>query len=106
MAQSDASSEKMAKSKIQYHTKRDVLNEVLECKLFDFAVNEKDHFQIQMFGIDQKRNTYSITVNDFNPFIYIRVGHRWTKNDCDLFIDHLKSHPNPDIKFQAKNIIK
>jgi hypothetical protein len=76
----------------------------LECKLFDFHVNEKDHFQIQMFGIDQNRNTYSITVNDFNPFIYIRVGNRWTANDCDLFIEHLKSHP--DIGHQAKNIIK
>ena len=76
---------------------------ILECKLFDFHVNEKDQFQIQMFGIDQNRNTYSITVNDFNPFIYIRVGNRWTQNDCDLFIDHLKSHP--DIGHQAKNII-
>ena len=79
-------------------------NPILECKLFDFHVNEKDHFQIQMFGIDQERNTYSITVNDFNPFIYIRVGNRWTQNDCDLFIDHLKTHS--DIGFQAKNIIK
>ena len=76
----------------------------VECKLFDFRVNEKDHFQIQMFGIDQNRCTYSITVNDFNPFIYIRVGNKWTVNDCDLFIDHLKSHD--DLKFQAKNIIK
>ena len=90
----------MARSKISVKEPK----ETLECKLFDFAVNEKDHFQIQMFGIDQKRNTYSITVNDFNPFIYIRVGNRWTKNDCDLFIDHLKSHP--DIGHQAKNIIK
>ena len=89
----------MARSKISVKEPK----ETLECKLFDFAVNEKDHFQIQMFGIDQKRNTYSITVNDFNPFIYIRVGNRWTKNDCDLFIEHLKSHP--DIGHQAKNII-
>ena len=75
----------------------------IECKLFDFVINEKDNFQIQMFGIDENRNTYSITVNDFNPFIYIKVGDKWNKQDGEDFIDHLKKHP--DFGHQAKSII-
>ena len=77
----------------------------LQCKLIDFVIKEKDNFQIQMFGIDEKRNTYSVTINDFNPFVYIKVGNKWTKKDCDDFIDHLKGHP--DFGYQAKqNIVK
>jgi DNA polymerase elongation subunit (family B) len=60
------------------------------CKLFDFVVNESDNFQIQMFGIDEHRNTYSVTVNDFNPFVYIKVGNKWTKTDCDEFVEYIK----------------
>jgi len=77
----------------------------IECKLIDFVINEKDNFQIQMFGIDQERNTYSVMINDFSPFVYIKVGNKWTKNDCDEFIEHLKTHP--DFGYMAKkNIVK
>ena len=75
----------------------------LTCKLFDFVVNEKDNFQIQMFGIDAERNTYSITVNDFSPFVYIKVGNKWNKKNCDDFIEHLKTHP--EFGYQAKQNI-
>ena len=72
----------------------------MSCKLFDFVVNETDNFQIQMFGIDEHRNTYSITVNDFNPFVYIKVGNKWNKTDCDEFIEYLKK------EIPHSNIIK
>ena len=75
----------------------------IRCKLIDFNVIEKDQFVIQMFGINEKRETFSITINDFNPFIYIKIGSGWKKSHCDEFIEHLKSLP--ELAFQAKHIV-
>ncbi len=65
----------------------------IRCKLVDFIINEKDQFKIQMFGINIKHETFSITVNDFNPFIYIKVGSKWTIHKCHEFIEHINSLP-------------
>jgi DNA polymerase elongation subunit (family B) len=62
----------------------------MECKLIDFVVSDREQFIIQMFGIDEARTTYSITVHDFHPFVYIRVGDNWNKTKADRFMDHLK----------------
>ena len=51
---------------------------------------DKSTFVIQMFGINDKRETYSITVYDFKPFVYVKVGSKWNKSNCDEFIDHLE----------------
>jgi DNA polymerase elongation subunit (family B) len=74
----------------------------MECKLIDFVVTDKEQFLIQMFGIDEARTTYSITVNDFHPFIYIRVGDDWSKTKVDRFMDHLKE--NDAVKFAYKSL--
>ena len=42
----------------------------IRCKLIDFVTNESDQFTIQMFGINSIRETFSITVSDFNPFVF------------------------------------
>ena len=63
----------------------------IRCKLVDFVTNETEQFTIQMFGINVNHETFSITVTDFNPFIYIKVGSRWTINNCHEFMDHLKT---------------
>jgi hypothetical protein len=62
----------------------------IRCKLIDFVVSENDKFKIQMFGINDKRETFSITVNDYKPFVYVKVGAHWNKSDCDEFVEHLK----------------
>jgi DNA polymerase elongation subunit (family B) len=77
----------------------------MECKLIDFNVSDKEEFSIQMFGIDESRNTYSISIYDYTPFIYIRVGNNWTTSNCDEFIDHLKNHENNAIKYSFKTIV-
>jgi len=77
----------------------------MECKLIDFNVSDKDEFSIQMFGIDELRNTYSISIYDYTPFIYIRVANNWTTSNCDEFIEHLKTHENNAIKYNFKTIV-
>lgn len=78
----------------------------IECKLVDFVVNEYfDSFQIQMFGIDEKRNTYSILVKNYLPFVYIRLSSIWTQTTCDEFINFLKQNENPTIKRASQHIV-
>ena len=43
----------------------------IECKLVDFVVNDSDEFRIQMFGVDDQRNSYSITIKNYMPFAKI-----------------------------------
>jgi len=38
-------------------------------------------FQIQMFGINEKGETASITVTDYHPFFYIKVSDNWKKSN-------------------------
>ena len=76
----------------------------MRCKLIDFNVVEtKEDFHIQMFGINENRETYFINVTDFKPFIYIKIGSGWKKSHCDEFMDHLKSLPT--LKYCADNIV-
>tara|TARA_B110000091_G_scaffold214433_1_gene267849 strand:+ start:2845 stop:6834 length:3990 start_codon:yes stop_codon:yes gene_type:complete len=49
------------------------------------------NFIIQMFGIDEKGETYCIYINDFNPFFYIRVGDDWTQYAVNSMIRDLKT---------------
>lgn len=71
-----------------------------KCKLLDFKTSdckiiEDDihchQFQIQLFGIDSSRTTYSITVNDFQPYFYVKVPFFWKINDKNSFINFLHS---------------
>ena len=52
----------------------------MDVRLFDFrtyvaedetATGDKKQFHIQMFGIDEHRNTYSIEVTDFKPYFFV-----------------------------------
>lgn len=72
-------------------------------RVFDFNVynaidttkdfeNGKDNniFMIQMFGVDEKGETYSVTVDGFRPFFYVMVNDSWTIEMKEKFIAHLK----------------
>ena len=47
-------------------------------------------FMIQMFGVDEKGETYSVNVDGFKPFFYLMVNDNWTISMKQEFITHLK----------------
>ena len=48
-------------------------------------------FIIQIFGLNEKGETFSIFIDDFKPFFYIKVDDDWNNNKKMLFLDHLKT---------------
>ena len=57
-------------------------------KLIDFHVCDekvekgKPKFAIQMFGVNEQGETCSITIDDYSPFFYVKVGDNWTDADA------------------------
>ena len=51
---------------------------------------DKNEFTIQIFGINEKRETCSILVEQFKPFFYIKVGDNWNLKIKEEFVSHLK----------------
>ena len=47
-------------------------------------------FVIQMFGINESGETFSVFVNDYKPFFYVKVGDDWTIDKKIEFLSHLK----------------
>ena len=45
---------------------------------------------IQMFGLNEKGETCTIFIRDYQPFFYIKVGDEWTIPQKAAFISHLK----------------
>ena len=48
-------------------------------------------FVIQMFGINEKGETFCLFVNDYKPFFYIKVGDDWNVERKSEFLNHLKT---------------
>ena len=42
-------------------------------------------FNIQMFGINEKGETCSILLDDFQPYFYVKVSNNWTNRDKEKF---------------------
>ena len=49
-------------------------------------------FTIEAFGKNEKGETFSLLIENFEPFFYIKVGDQWTKNTTNNFYNHLISH--------------
>ena len=47
-------------------------------------------FAIQIFGVDEKGKTYSVTAEGFCPFFYVMVDDKWNIKLKDDFLTHLK----------------
>ena len=66
--------------------------ETLSFRIIDITASDyKDNkFEMKLIGIDEKRNTYFITIDDFKPFFYIQIGNHWEDSDKDEFIEYIK----------------
>jgi len=53
---------------------------------------------IQMFGMNEKGETYSLYVTDFQPFFYVKVPDSWDKKDVHQFINKIKKAKNKNKK--------
>jgi len=54
----------------------------------DSGTSNKE-FIIQIFGIDEHRNTYSVKVEGFRPFFYVKVTDDWKTPQLNEFANHL-----------------
>jgi DNA polymerase elongation subunit (family B) len=52
---------------------------------------DSKRFVIQMFGINEKGETFCLFVNDYKPFFYIKVGDDWNVERKSEFLNHLKT---------------
>tara|TARA_B100000035_G_scaffold279317_1_gene258840 strand:- start:133 stop:5097 length:4965 start_codon:yes stop_codon:yes gene_type:complete len=50
----------------------------------------EQQFHIQMFGINESGETASITITDYNPFFYVKVGDNWKDQHAYEFLEHIK----------------
>jgi DNA polymerase elongation subunit (family B) len=48
-------------------------------------------FYIQMFGLNEQGETVSITLIDYQPFFYIKVGDNWTHLTAQSFLADIKT---------------
>ena len=47
-------------------------------------------FIIQMYGINEKGETASILVDDFEPFFYVKVADEWSASEMNAFVREIK----------------
>ena len=61
-------------------------------------IDEK-RFKIQMFGINEKGETFSVLINDNQPFFYIKVENDWNTDMKVEFLNHIKMKIGRYFKF-------
>ena len=51
----------------------------IKLRLVDFVVknNKEENFKIQTFGLNKDGETYSVIINGFTPFFYVKVDKNW-----------------------------
>ena len=76
----------------------DVLNDVIEqpASSSDDEKEKKKNcdekkFLVQMYGINEKGETCSIIVDDFEPFFYVKVGDNWDLGKMNSMVREIKS---------------
>ena len=72
-----------------------------QIKLLDFKVKDRytlgyksydedpNGFVIQMFGLDENQKNYSIFVEDFEPFFYIKIDKEWDEKILENYKKYL-----------------
>jgi DNA polymerase elongation subunit (family B) len=49
-------------------------------------------FMVQMYGINEKGETASIFIDDFQPFFYVKVEDNWTESTMQGFVREIKQN--------------
>lgn len=72
----------------------------MDIRVFDFrtytseddSVSSGDNkqFTIQLFGINEQRETFSIEVTDFKPYFFCLAPENYTKSDKNDFAEHIR----------------
>ena len=71
-----------------------MINRSPEYRLLDFKITSRHsvgkndtckEFAIQMFALNEKGESASITVHGFNPFFFVKVGEDWDTNTLKQF---------------------
>jgi hypothetical protein len=53
-------------------------------------IKDKRKFMIQVYGLNEKGESTSIIINDFEPFFYIKVGKEWDTRKKNIFLRDIK----------------
>ena len=62
------------------------MSDSIQCRLLSYKVfnnlenNKENRFHIQMFGVNEKGESYSINVLKFKPYFFIKVADHWTQS--------------------------
>jgi hypothetical protein len=51
---------------------------------------DESQFVIQMFGLNEAGETFSLFVKDFQPFFFIKVGNSWTQSAVNSLLAEIK----------------
>ena len=51
---------------------------------------DESQFVIQMFGLNEAGETFSLFVKDFQPFFFIKVGNSWTQSSVNGLLAEIK----------------
>jgi DNA polymerase elongation subunit (family B) len=60
-----------------------------ECENNKKKFGDNKEFIIQMFGLDEKGKTYSIHLDDYQPFFYLKVSDNWNKSKKEALIKYI-----------------
>jgi DNA polymerase elongation subunit (family B) len=63
--------------------------------------NKAGEFYIQMYGLNESGDTCSITITDFQPFFYIKVGDCWDQSTASKLLTHLRQK----VKYMGESIL-
>jgi DNA polymerase elongation subunit (family B) len=59
--------------------------------------NDNIAFYIQMFGLNEKGETCSLIITDFNPFFYVKVGNKWNISEAESLLLYIKKKVGKNI---------
>ena len=79
----------------------------IKLRLVDFNVknNKDEKFKMQVFGLNKEGETYSVMVNGFTPFFYVKVDKNWGTLKKMNFIKFLKKELKlRELKKMYKNL--